>query len=100
MVRTIDVLNKNKRGDGAAWRKSAEERRKSWDWQKYSVAIALKARRRMKDVGITQKMLAETLHCSQQTISSLLSGTANLTLESIAKMESALNCQLLEDLSP
>ena len=95
MVRTIDVFKKNQRGDGSAWRKSAEERRDSWAWQKYSCAIALIARKQMKEAGITQQMLAEKLHCSQQTVSAMLSGKANLTLESIARLETALDCQIL-----
>ena len=49
----------------------------------------------MKEAGITQQMLAEKLHCSQQTVSAMLSGKANLTLESIARLETALDCQIL-----
>ena len=95
MATTLEILKNNQRGNGSEWRKSAEERRDSWSWQQYSVAIALKARKQMKQSGITQKMLAEKLHCTQQTISVLLSGTANLTLESIARLEEALDCNLL-----
>ena len=67
----------------------------NWSWLKYSFAIALKVRSRMKELGITQKELAEQLGCTQQHISVLLGGKANMTLETLAKLEEALSFDLI-----
>ena len=39
-------------------------------------------------------MLAERMGCTQQYVSNLLKGSSNMTLETIAKLESALQIQL------
>ena len=49
----------------------------------------------MKELSITQKELAEKMNCTQQHISSLLTGKANLTLETIAKLEDSLDLDLI-----
>lgn len=67
----------------------------NWPWLKYSYAIAIKVRRRMKELGMTQKELARELECTQQHISVLLGGRANMTLETLAKLEQALSLDLI-----
>ena len=67
----------------------------NWPWLKYSYAVAIKVRRRMKELGITQKKLADKLECTQQHISVLLSGKANMTLETLVKLEQALSFDLI-----
>ena len=52
----------------------------------------------MDELGWTQKKMAETLKCSQQHISVLLNGRANMTLETIAKLETALDISLLDSI--
>lgn len=49
----------------------------------------------MKEMGITQKELAEKLECTQQHISVLLGGKANMTLETLEKLEQALSFDLI-----
>ncbi len=51
---------------------------------------------RMEALGLTQKAVAERMGCSQQYISRVLKGTENLSIETIAKIESALDLQILE----
>lgn len=67
----------------------------NWTWMKYSYAIAIKVRRRMTELGWTQKQLANVLDCTQQHISVLLNGKVNMTLETLAKIESALDFDLI-----
>ena len=43
----------------------------------------------------TQKRLAEALGCTQQHISVILNGHVNMTLETIAKLEAALDIDLI-----
>ena len=93
MERAIEILKKNQIESGQ-WQKEAAEARESWDWMKYSMQIALKVRSKMKSDGITQCALAAKLGCTQQYVSLILKGKENLTLETIAKLESVLQIQL------
>ena len=61
----------------------------------YSYAIAIKAASKMKRIGLTQQQLASKLGCTQQHISNLLRGKVNMTLETISKLESALDLDLI-----
>ena len=93
MERAIEIIKKNQIENGQ-WQKEAAEARESWDWMKYSMQIALKVRSKMRADGITQCTLASKLGCTQQYVSLILKGRENLTLETIAKLESALHIDL------
>ena len=93
MERAIEIVKKNQI-ENNQWRIEAAVARESWDWMKYSMRIALKVRSKMKADGITQCALASKLGCTQQYVSLILKGKENLTLETIAKLESALQIQL------
>ena len=97
VMRTIEVLNKHKSAEPSKWREEAECRRRNSRWLKYSSMVALMVRRRMQEVGITQVMLADRLGCTQQHVSTLLKGSSNLTLETIAKLEEALDFNIIGD---
>ena len=45
---------------------------------------------KMEQMKITQKQLAERMNCSQQYISKILKGKENLSLETLTKIENAL----------
>ena len=51
---------------------------------------------KMEELGLTQKALAERMGCSQQYISRVLKGTENLSIETISKIENALELAILE----
>ena len=59
-------------------------------WFNHSQMIANIMSARMKELGMTQKMLAEKMNCTQQYISKILKGRENLSLEAISKIENAL----------
>lgn len=94
MERTIDIINAHKADAACVWNKESQNHMDNWPWIKYSMQIALKVRGRMKELNLTQATLANKIGCSQQYISLLLKGKENLTLETIAKLESALDIQL------
>ena len=94
---TIDILNKHKSSAKSKWKEDAEYRRRNASWLMYSAMIALQVKQRMAEIGVTQVMLAEKLGCTQQHISMLLKGKNNLTLETIAKLEEALEFNILRD---
>ena len=45
---------------------------------------------KMEQMKISQKQLAERMNCSQQYISKILKGKENLSLETLTKIENAL----------
>ncbi len=65
-------------------------------WFNHSQMIANIMSARMKELGMTQKILAEKMNCTQQYISKILKGHENLSLEAISKIENALNIHFLQ----
>ena len=65
-------------------------------WFNHSQMIANTMSARMKELGMTQKMLAEKMNCTQQYISKILKGRENLSLEVISKIENALDIHFLQ----
>ena len=59
-------------------------------WLRYSQKIAMQMLDKMEQMKITQKQLAERMNCSQQYISKILKGKENLSLETLTKIENAL----------
>lgn len=97
-MNTLDFLNANKSSGKSTFVEQAQYLKDNWEWLKYSYAISIKVRRRMAETGITQKQLADEMGCTQQHISVLLNGRVNMTLETLAKLEKALNINLLGQL--
>lgn len=50
----------------------------------------------MHDQQMSQRQLADSMGCSPQYVSRLLKGEENLSLETICKLESALNVPILQ----
>lgn len=75
--------------------KTGQEKR---DWMQCSQAIATVMSRRMSELGLTQKMLAGKMNCTQQYISKILNGKKNMSLETICKIESALDIEIIKGL--
>ena len=65
-------------------------------WFSHSQMIANIMFARMKELRMTQKMLAEKMNCTQQYISKILKGRENLSLEAINKIENALDVHFLQ----
>ena len=96
-MNALDFLRANEyKGNGSFLRK-AQYLKDNWDWLRLSYAIAIKVRHRMEDLEWTQKQLAKALNCTQQHVSILLKGEANMTLETISKLENALQFNLIRE---
>ena len=95
MMDAIDFMKSHQSETPSKWREFAQYNRDNWQWLKYSYAIAILVRKRMAELGMTQKQLAEAMDCSQQHVSVLLNGRVNMTLETMAKLEAALQIDLL-----
>lgn len=72
------------------WREEAEYRIANKSWLRYSQKIAMQMLDKMEQMKITQKQLAKRMNCSQQYISEILKGKENLSLETLTKIENAL----------
>lgn len=94
-----EITSRLKEHEGSTpsrWREKAEWRMANRSWLRYSQRIAMMMLDRMEELGLTQKKLAEKMGCSQQYISKVLKGTENLSIETISKIESALDLEILE----
>ncbi len=68
------------------------------NWVQYSQRIAAVMSERMSELGLTQQMLAEKMNCTQQYISNVLKGRKNMSLETICKIENALDIEIIKGL--
>lgn len=92
----ISGLKEHQSSTPSAWRDNAAWRMANRSWLRYSQQIAMMMLDRMEELGLTQKQLAERMGCSQQYISRILKGTENLSIETITKIENALELAILE----
>ena len=94
-MNSTDFLKANEHKSEVGFVIRAKYIKDNWSWLKYSYAIAIKVRSRMKELGMTQKELDLQLGCTQQHVSFLLGGKVNMTLETMAKLEGALSFDLI-----
>ena len=66
------------------------------DWVCHSQAIAATMSDLMEELGMTQRVLAEKMNCTQQYVSKVLKGRENLSLETLCKIENALGIKILQ----
>ena len=92
----LSKLNEYSSKTPSKWRDNAEWRMANKSWLRYSQQIAMMMLDRMEELGLTQKSIAERMGCSQQYISRILKGTENLSIETISKIEAALELEILE----
>lgn len=95
MDATVEKLKKYSSDTPSRWREEAEYRKSNRDWLRYSQMIAVKMLGKMQKVGMTQKVLAEKMGCTQQYVSKILRGKENLSLETLCKIEDALDIRLV-----
>ncbi len=98
MNKAIEYLNQHQSATPSKWRDNAQWRRDNERWLKYSRFITMKVMRAMDERSVTQSELAERMGCSQQYVSNLLKGSSNMTLETISRIEDALNIDILHSL--
>lgn len=79
------------------WLKEAQFRVDNQDWLKHSQMIALKILRELRAQGKSQLDLATALNVKPQQVNRWVKGSENFTLETIAKIEGALNINLISN---
>lgn len=78
------------------WIDDAKKRQQNKKWLDYSAEIAMRVLDAIDDTpGMTQKKLAEKMGVTPQHISKIVKGSQNLTLETIVKLQEALDIKLL-----
>lgn len=92
----IAFLREHSSPTPSRWREKAEWRRANRDWLPYSRKIAIKTAMALEEKDLSQHQLAERMGCSPQYVSRLLKGEENLSLETICKLENALNLSILQ----
>lgn len=95
-MKNIEILNKLSEGNTSDWLEKAEWRRQNKSWLDNSAKIAIKVISELDRQGKTRKDLAKEMGVSPQNISKLLSGSANLGLETITRFEKILNINLIK----
>jgi len=92
----IECFKKLVTGEDSSWAEATKWRSENKGWLQKSAAIALKVLRTLRERGLSQKDLAERLSISAQQVSKILKGNENLTLETITKLENALEIKLID----
>ena len=94
----IELLSRYQTQEDSTWRVEEERLRyaKSKGWLRYSRRIAIKVALAMKQQNLSRQDVADRMGCSPQYVSRLLKGEENLSLETICKLENALNVAILQ----
>lgn len=92
----IALLEEHSSPEPSKWLEKAEWRKANRDWLRYSRKIAIVVAMSLEDLHMSQKQLAELVGCSPQYVSRLLKGEENLTLETLCKLERALNVPIMQ----
>lgn len=95
MESVIKKLETHSSPTPSRWRESAEYRIANKSWLRYSQHIAMLMLDKMESLGLNQRGLAERMGCSQQYVSKILRGRENLSIETLCKIEDALQLELL-----
>jgi ribosome-binding protein aMBF1 (putative translation factor) len=96
MNETARRLETHQSATPSRWKEAAQARRANKEWLRYSQKIAMRMLDKMEELDITQKQLAERMGCSQQYVSKILKGCENLSLETLSKIENALNITVMQ----
>ena len=67
-----EKLRKHAPATPSRWREKAEWRNQNKSWLRFSQLVAIRMLEKMDAEGLTQKVLAERLGCSQQYVSKIL----------------------------
>lgn len=95
MELNINKLNgvARRRSDSAVMR--AEGRKKSSAWRAMSQDVALAILYRLRKSGMTQNQLAEKMGVSAAQVAKFVGGRENFDLETIARIEEALETRIV-----
>lgn len=88
---TLAWLEEHQSPTPSNWMEKAQWERENRAWLRHSQYVAVMMLSRMDELHLSQSAVAERMGCSQQYVSKILKGRENLSLETLAKIEAALN---------
>jgi DNA-binding Xre family transcriptional regulator len=91
-----EKLNRLLSNRPSEWKEEALGRIATRGWKRNSHAVALSVLRILQERKMNQTALANLMGVSQQQVSKIISGEENLTLETIDKLERALDVELIK----
>ena len=77
------------------WFEKSQYREDNRDWIKYSQAVALKILLALREQNISKNEIADKLGISLHEVNNYVKGTENFTLQTISKLETTLNINLI-----
>jgi transcriptional regulator with XRE-family HTH domain len=92
----LEKLNKILSDKGSTWQQEAKWRDENESWLAQSFDIAVRVLDTLRAKKMTQKDLADRMGVSPQFINKVVKGQENMSLETIAKLSSALDIKLIE----
>lgn len=95
MGKSLDKLNELAAGRTSTWHEEALWFRKNSNWLKRSSKIAIRILSELDRKGLSQKELASKMGVTPQYVNKIVKGKENLSLESISKIEEALEISLI-----
>lgn len=95
MNQIVNNLRKHQSTTPSRWKERANWREENKSWLRHSQHIAMMMLDKMEELGMTQRVLAERMGCSQQYVSRILKGHENLSIETMCKIEEALDLAIL-----
>ena len=95
MSEIVNNLKMHQSTTPSRWRERAEWRQENKSWLRHSQHIAMMMLDKMEALGLTQREVAERMGCSQQYVSRILKGHENLSIETMCKIEEALDLVIL-----
>jgi len=91
----VSWLKQHQSSAPSDWSEEAAWERENRAWIRHSQYIAVKMLSKMDELHMSQRKLADEMGCSQQYISKILKGKENLSLETISKIEKALDLHII-----
>jgi transcriptional regulator with XRE-family HTH domain len=81
--------------ESSNWMEQADYYENNTEWLDKSALIAIKILSTLRNQGLTQKTLAESIGVTPQYINKVVKGNENLSLETICKIERSLGITLV-----
>jgi transcriptional regulator with XRE-family HTH domain len=95
-TKNLENFEKLVSNENSSWLDSFLHYKANQKWLDNSSKIAINVLEALKDKKLSQKDLAEKMNVSAQQINKIVRGKQNLTFETIAKLETALEISLME----
>ncbi len=92
----LDKFQKLVSNEQSGWLNKFSYYKTNKNWLDKSAMVAVNVLEALKQKGLSQKDLAKKMNVSTQQVNKILKGQQNLTLETISKLERALEISLIE----